>query len=436
MTLRGFAVALLACGVLCAAQGAQAEPRFGDSSWVAPGMASEDQMAPGARVAGPDHARAWETALRLPFRVAFYPLRLTTRGLEAIANRYGDRLQGHSSAAPPRPGIRVGPEFDLGGVTEIGVGPALTWVGFPVADSKLSLGGTWSTVDRRRAHLTESIHDRKAMAFRLSARYDYKPDHRYFGTGNETAKANLSYYLLESSTARASLLFGASPLRQLRLMGGYSSLSPRRGYSKSPLLEDVFTGGEPYEHVATQELLYGISGDFAELDDTRDPSRGVHGRVELTHAAGLRSQDPDFNLWRFEGRAYVPVFAKRRVLALRGVLAGIDASGGSSSLPYYRLVSSGGDLRFAGFPTDRFRDRQLALGRIEYRWTIMQRISAVALYELGAVAPRTSAFSLSTMHRSYGGGLRLGMSEGSAARLEVGKSTEGLEINLQIGSDF
>jgi hypothetical protein len=130
------------------------------------------------------------------------------------------------------------------------------------------------------------------------------------------------------------------------------------------------------------------------------------------------------------------VFAKRRVLALRGVLAGIDPTGETSALPYYRLVSSGGDLRFAGYPTDRFRDRQLALGRIEYRWTIIQRISAVALYELGAVAPRTRALSLSTMHRSYGGGLRLGMSEGSAARLEVGKSTEGLEINLQIGSDF
>jgi outer membrane protein assembly factor BamA len=291
-------------------------------------------------------------------------------------------------------------------------------------------------IDRRRAHLIESIHDRKAMAFRLGILYDYKPDHRYFGTGNETPKTDVSYFLLESSTAKASLLFGASPLRQLRLMGGYSSMSPRRGYHKSPRLEDVFTEGEPYEHMATQELLYGVSGDFAALDDTRDPSRGVHGRVELTHAAGLRSQDPDFNLWKFEARAYVPVFAKRRVVALRGVLAGIDATGETSALPYYRLVSSGGDLRFAGYPTDRFRDRQLALGRIEYRWTIIQRISAVALYELGAVAPRTRALSLSTMHRSYGGGLRLGMSEGSAARLEVGKSTEGLEMNLEIGSDF
>jgi len=427
------ALALVACGALCTAGGARADPRFGDSSWVAPGAPSEDPTMAGARVAAPDHARGWETALRTPFRVAFFPLRLTTRGLEAIADRYGDRLHDRK---PPRPGISLGPEFDLGGLSDIGVGPGVTWVGFTVADSKLTLGGTWSTVDRRRARFSDVIHDHGAVALRLGAVYDYKPNRRYFGTGNDAPKTDLSYFLLESTTAKAVLLLGASPYRQLRLVGGYSGMSPRRGYRSSPLLENVFTAGVPYEHEATQELLTGLSGDVAALDDARNPSIGVHGRIELTHAAGLRERDPNYNQWLFEGRAYVPVFAKRRVIALRGVYSGIDPTGGAATLPYYRLVSSDGALRFAGYPTDRFRDRQLALAHVEYRWTIVHEVSAVALYELGAVAPRTSALALATAHRSYGGGLRLGMSEGAAARLEVGKSTEGLEVNLQLGSDF
>jgi hypothetical protein len=438
MRRRAFAVAvalaLLACGALCGARGAGADPRFGDSTWVAPGAPFESSTSAGARVAAPDHARGWETALRVPFRVAFLPLRLTTRGLEAVANRYGDRL--HEAKQAPRPGISVGPEFDLGGLSDIGIGPGITWVGFPVADSKLTLGGTWSTVDRRRARFSDVIHDRRTVAFRLGALYDYKPDRRYFGTGNETPKTDVSYFLLESTTANATLLLGASPLRQLRLLGGYSSMSPRRGYRSSPLLESVFTAGVPYEHEATREILYGVSGDFATLDDARDPSLGVHGRVELTHAAGLGGRDPDFNQWQFEARAYVPVLAKRRVIALRGVYSGIDLTGGASALPYYRLRSSSGALRFAGYPNDRFRDRQLMLAHAEYRWTIVQRVSALAIYELGAVAPHTGALALSTMHRSYGGGLRLGMGEASAARLEVGKSAEGMEVNLQFGSDF
>ncbi len=273
------ALALLVCGSVCAARGAGADPRFGDSTWVAPDAPPEEPTAPGARVAAPDHARGWETALRLPFRVAFLPLRLTTLGLEAIANRYGDRIHDRNLKKAPHPGISIGPAFDLGGVSDIGVGPAVTWVGFPDADSKLSLGGTWSTLDRRRARLSEVIHDRRPVALRLGAIYDSKPNRRYFGIGNETPKADLSYFLLESTTAKAALLLGRSPLRQLRLVGGYSSMGPRRGYRSSPLLETVFPTGAPYEHVATQELLYGVSGDFAALDDTRDPSRGIHGRV-------------------------------------------------------------------------------------------------------------------------------------------------------------
>jgi surface antigen Omp85-like protein len=430
------ALALLACGMLCAAPSARADPRFGDSSWVAPDAPPEEPTASGSRADVPDHARGWETALRAPFRAAFFPLRLTSRGLEAIADRYGDRLHDRNASHARRPGISIGPAFDLGGVSDIAVGPAITWVGVPVADSKLTLAGTWSTIDRRRVQLSHVIHDRRTVAFRLGATYDYKPNRRFFGTGNGTPKTDLSYFLLESTTAKAALLLGASPFQQLRVVSGFSSMSPRRGYHSSPLLENVFPTGVPYEHRATQEWLYGVTGDLASLDDPRDPSFGIHGRLELMHAAGLRDRDPDYNQWLFEGRAYVPVFAKRRVIALRGVYSGIDPTGGATTLPYYRLISSGGALHFAGYPNDRFRDRQLALFRGEYRWSIVHRVSALALYELGMVAPRTSALALSTAHRSYGGGLRLGMSEGSAARLEVGKSVEGMEVNLQLGCDF
>ncbi len=436
---RAFVIALtlFICGSACAARGASAEPHFGDSTWVAPDAPPEAPAATGARVAPPDHARVWETVLRMPFRIVFLPLRLMTRGIEALADQYGDRIHDrNASHAPPRPGISFGPAFELGGVSDVGIGPAIKWVGFPVTDSKLTLGGTWSTIDRRRARLTEVIHDRRPVAFRLGATYDFKPNRHFFGIGNETPKSDLSYYLLESTNAKAALLLGRSRLRQLRLVGGFSSMGPRRGYRSKPLLETVFPTGVPFEHVATKELLYGVSGDFAALDDTRDPSLGIHARVELTHAAGLRARDPDYNQWLFEGRAYVPVFAKRRVIALRGVYTGVDPTGSTTTLPYYRLANSDGPFRFAGYPGERFRDRQLVLGHVEYRWTIVQRVSALALYELGAVAPGPSAFALSTMHHSYGGGLRLGMSEGSAARLEIGKSDEGLEVNLQLGSDF
>ena len=398
----------------------------------------DDSTTDGPRVAPPDHERGWETALRAPFRVAFFPLRLIASGLEAGAGYLGPRYFEPKAKGPPQRGPALAPYFTLGAVNDIGVGPGITWVGFPTGDAKLQLGGSWSAIDRRHVRFSETIGDRRLVGFRLRGDYDYKPNRRYYGIGNETPDTSLSYFLLEQTNLEGALHLGASPLRRLRIVGGYSNMSPRRGYHGQPLLEGVFApASAPFEHRTTQELWYGVTADLAALDDGRDPSRGVHGRVDLRRVAGMRSSDPDYYQWRVEGRAYLPVFAKRRVIAVRGVYAGVDPiSGMTTIMPFYRLAQSEGASRFAGYSSERFRDRQLMLARIEYRWEILYRMSAVALYELGEVAPRTGSFSLSGAHSSYGGGLRLGLSDEATLRCEVANSVEGLHAALTLGGDF
>ncbi len=432
---------LLVSPLVClgAVSGAQAGERFGDSTWVAPGPSfNAHYVTDGPRVARPDQERTWETILRTPFRVAFFPLRLLAHGLEAGAAYIGPRYLEPKVKGPPRAGPVLSPHITLGGVDDIGVGPAITWVGLPSASSRLRLEGSWSSIDQRRVRFSEAIGYKRPVGLLLQAEYDYKPNRRYYGIGNNTLESNLSYYRLETAGVQGALLLGASPLRQLRLGGGYSSMSPNRGYNATPLLQDVFaTGTTPFEHRATKELWYGVAADLALLDDDRHPSRGLHGKVDVRRAAGVRAGDPDFDQWRAEGRAYLPVFAKRRVIALRAVFAGIEPRGGATtSLPFYRLSQSVGASKFAGYTTDRFRDRQLLLARVEYRWDILRQLSALALYELGEVAPSLGAFRLRDAHRSIGGGLRLGLSDETALRIEVAKSVEGLNAMLALGSDF
>ena len=432
-------LALLAVACLGAAREACADARFGDSAWVAPGSPIEDDSTlAGLRVAPRDHERLWETALRAPFRVAFFPLRLGAMGLEAGVGYMGPRLFDPKPRVAPKSGPRVSPNITIGGVNDFGIGPTITWVGLPTASSKLRLSGSWSTIDRRRVRLAEVIGDRRPVGLRLRGDYDYKPNRRYFGIGNESREADLSYFLSANANAEAAVLLGASPLRQLRIGGGYSSMSPGRGYVGRPLLEAVFSPtSAPFAGRTTQELWYGVNADLAALDDDRDPSLGVHGRVDLRRVAGVRSSDPDYSQWRVEGRGYLPVFAKRRVIAVRGVYAGVEPSGGASTImPFYRLPLSDGTTGFAGYAGERFRDRQLLLARIEYRWVILHRISALALYELGEVAPRLGSFTLSAAHRSVGGGLRLGLNDEATARLEVAKGSEGFQAILALGGDF
>jgi hypothetical protein len=418
---------------------ARADARFGDSTWVAPALPTDaDSTIDGPRVAARDHERRWETALRAPFRVVFYPLRLAARGLEAAGGYIGPRYLNPKAPHPPKPGPVFAPYVTPSALTDIGVGPAMTWVGFPTTNARLHLAGSWSAIDHRHAHLNEVIGYGRPVGFRLRADYEDKPNRRYYGIGNETPVSDLSYFQLESTNAEAALLLGGSPLRQLRLVGGYSSMSARRGAHGTPLLEDVFSPADaPFEHGTTRELWYGVAADFAALDDERDPSRGVHGRLDLRRATGLRSGDPDYYQWQVEGRAYVPVFAKRRVIAVRGVYAGVDRSDGATTiLPFYDLAKSEDASRFAGYDSERFRDRQLIHARIEYRWEILHQVSVLVLYDLGEVAPRAGLFSLGDAHESYGGGLRLGRSNESTLRLEVAKSVEGLHAVLLLGGDF
>jgi len=63
------------------------ESRFGDSTWVAPNLYPEgDPSENGPRVNEADKEKGWETALRTPFRVVFFPLRLLGDGFEKVAD--------------------------------------------------------------------------------------------------------------------------------------------------------------------------------------------------------------------------------------------------------------------------------------------------------------------------------------------------------------
>jgi hypothetical protein len=437
--------AILLAGVLIGGSRVEAaSPRFGDSTWVAPAAPIEGEpSAEGPRVAPRDHERGWETALRLPFRVAFLPLRVVASGLEYTAGFLGDRMVKPQSSKPESHDSRlsVGPQLDLIGLNDdglrgVGLGPALTLKNYPTSTSNVTLQGSWSGVDRRRVTLTGVVGERRPVSFRLGAGYDYKPNRRYFGIGNQSVRENRGYFLLEETHAEATLSFGSSYEHQLGLVAGYSQMSPRRGYLGSPKLEDVFTPETaPFMHQDSRELLYGVTANLAAVDDRKHPSLGVHGRAEFRHARGLRDQDPDYHQWHVEARGYLPVFARRRVLVLRGAYAGVDPTSGGT-MPFYRLVQSEQALRFAGYTSQRFRDRRLALGRLEYRWMVHRHLDAVALYELGEVAPHTRSFTARDVHVSYGGGVRFATSEKRMMRVEVARSIEGTHFALFLGGDI
>ena len=175
----------------------------GDPAWVAPTMQADSVTDDsGPRVALPDRPRAWESALRAPFRIVFSPLRLVVLGVGKAADLVMPPEGEPMPVKLPRTGPRLGPQFRLGGVNDIGGGPALSWVGFPRPGDDLALSGTLSTKDRRTINLKETIGATRPVGFRLRAAYDYQPDRPFYGIGNSTPRADSSRPTLLNESRR------------------------------------------------------------------------------------------------------------------------------------------------------------------------------------------------------------------------------------------
>jgi hypothetical protein len=417
--------------------------RFGDSTWVAPtAAAARDTVTPGEsgpRVAPPDHEPRAETALRLPFRAAFLPFRLLARGTEATVGRLGGSyLEPHPPAPPTKRSIHIAPTVTYSGTSSLGGGISVVARNPVGTGSKISVAGTWSLNDNRRVTLRSAIgQDVTFVGGRLDFTYDFIPNRRFYGIGNSSDPSRRSIYLREEGRLDGAITIARRPYQQLRLVAGYSDISARRGYRGHPLIDSTFTPAElPFLHRGSQVISYGLAGDIGLLDNARDPSRGFHLRGDGRINRSTDQTDIGYFRWHLEGRAYAPVFAARRVVALRVVYQGVDPTSSSEPVPYYRLPTSDREARFAGYKSGRFTDSQLLLAHVEYRWIIWRRSWVHALYEWGEVAPNWNAFTIPAAHRSYGGGIRYSTGPRNAILLDIAKGSEGFEAYLDFTGDF
>lgn len=425
------------------AQMAPGESRFGDSTWVAPNAYPEgDPSENGPRVNDPDQEPPWETALRAPFRVAFFPLRVIGEGFEHVAD-FGEKFarkhgldrapSGPQQAARP---VRISPRFTMSSTQGFGVGPV---VRAPLGNGGLFRGDAiWTTKDNRflraRALFGEGV---TSIGAGVEGIYDYRPNRRFYGIGND-AGTDRTIFLSRETRGEGWLFFGRDSTKRVRALAGISGVHIGNGYGDTNHMSDFFDPADvPFLGRDSRVWSYGFAGQYAAVDFLHEPSRGIHLLGEARRMISADTRDLRFLSWRAEGRAYVPVGADRRVLALRGVYQGVDPEDGSEPVPFYRLPVSTTWNLFQGYKGDRFRDQRLLLTQVEYRWLIWSSsLWAFALAQRGMVAPTTSSLRYSAMHEAYGGGLRYRLSDFSSARLDVTRGSEGTTVRLDLNAEF
>jgi outer membrane protein assembly factor BamA len=427
------AMALLALVRIAIAQEVSGTGRFGDSTWVAPSYCVEP-LRDDARVAAPDHERTAETVLRTPFRVVFFPVRMVARGSEKVIG-FASEYVVHPPQRVEWLGVRIGPAFGVSGTSGPAAGVSIQGHGGLGARSNLT--ATWSTKDTRKIHFRAAVTDRRMpLGVTANASYDYLPNRRFYGMGND-ADFNKTIYLRRENAGGVGVHFGADPYRRVFGVVGISDVNVGPGYTGVPRAQDVFSPDDvPGLESDTKVIGYGVGADLASTDSRTDPTLGVHLRGRVLRKESIDEHNLDYYDWSGEARAYMPVLSNRRVIALRYVYKGVDPIGSSEEIPFYRMPSSADEVRFAGFKGNRFVDRQLMLAHAEYRWIAWRRIWADLFLQYGEVAPYAEAFKASEAHRSIGGGLRTRLSGSTSARLEIGHSHEGTAVYLDLKGDF
>jgi len=419
------------------------EPRYGDSTWVAPYPVADstgDPTAPGPRVSEPKGEPVGETILRTPFRIIGLPFRALFAGFEWLAGVGAPHVfEPHVRVGVHLPYATISPTFDYTAQTGFEPGFSIHRAAYREDIPDITIHGSWSFKDQRRASFrlrvgSDSLHWNGG----LFARYRYTPTTRFYGVGNFTHGDNRSYYLAEKGEINAFMAKHLTKHATVRLIGGINSYASRHSYNGTPPLEQNFAPStiEGYGH-DSRMVVFGANGEWAKLNRGPDPYAGIYVRGEIQRYRSLNGIDVQYVQWDGEVRGYIPVGAQRRVLALRAVYEAANPDAGSNPIPFDRLPAPVDDYRFLAYHGSQFRDQQVGVGQIEYRWLVFPpTVQMYALAQIGEVAPSQRLMRMDDIHESYGGGLRYFGPNGGWVRGQVVHGAEGFNIGVDIGTGF
>jgi hypothetical protein len=174
------------------------------------------------------------------------------------------------------------------------------------------------------------------------------------------------------------------------------------------------------------ELRYDTRRPATRYEAASVPSRGllVSGFTGL--ASGFGGAPVDYVRYGADVQAYVHLGASPRVLVARALLEGLE--GDLEEVPFVDLPRLGGPILLRGYRQDRFRDRVMALGSLEYQFDLSNMFAAFLFTDAGRVYRSVSQIEqegAEDLRVGYGGGIQLHTDRTFIGRFSVASSIDG-----------
>jgi outer membrane protein assembly factor BamA len=308
---------------------------------------------------------------------------------------------------------------------------------FPRKGNRLSLQAGFSTNSHQNHHIRYRIPEMFGlMHLDTRVRYHVKTNEDFFGPdGNDSLREERTNFRHEE--LGGELKVGASWAKWFRtrilvdytdhvIEDGdrtYDSSLDRFNLQTTPGLDGA--------------ALLGAGGSLAY--DTRDsdfyPSRGSLAEFSAIVFNQTDGDDYGFTRYKLELSHCLTLFRTGRILAVR--LSGeINTRlSDDKDTPFFERASLGGATDLRGYSTGRFRDKDLILLNLEYRYPIWEAhldregaMDAVVFMDVGRVFNDLQEDTFSDYKTSYGIGIRARTVEEFIFRAEIARSEE--ETNL------
>jgi outer membrane protein assembly factor BamA len=177
---------------------------------------------------------------------------------------------------------------------------------------------------------------------------------------------------------------------------------------------------------------------FAEYD-YRDipggPRSGGFYTASLTYNKDKDLRRHTHRRLDMEVQQYIPLFNKRRVIALRGRTELTYKSPGQT-LPFYMQPVLGGSNDLRGFRAWRFHDDNLLVLNAEYRYEVFAGLDMAVFADAGKVFRSKSQLNFANLEGAYGIGMRFNARNTVFMRIDAGFSHEGFQVWVKFNNVF
>lgn len=177
----------------------------------------------------------------------------------------------------------------------------------------------------------------------------------------------------------------------------------------------------------------GLTGQFDTRNSTATPTRGHFLVLDYLHQASWLGSDFDYDQLALDARVYLPVRARKDVVAvnLYGEWNGAEVPIQSMA----RLSDFSSSFLARGVYLGRFRDRNEVIAQVDYRGHLKGRFGYVVFGSAGSVYGTGGTELFDKLKYTYGAGLRFNVNPADPLNLRVDFTlTSFHESGLSIGA--